>query len=105
MKTSRIVASLVAMALMAVVAAAPAIAAKPAPAAKVNLNTATAQQLTTLPGVGEKLAARIIEFRQKSGPFRTPQELLNVKGIGEKNFQKMQPYVLVGEAQARPAAK
>jgi competence protein ComEA len=105
MKTSRIVASLVAIALMAVVASAPAFAAKPAPAAKVNLNSATAQQLTTLPGVGEKLAARIIEFRQKSGPFRTPQELMNVKGIGEKNFQKMQPYVLVGDAPARAAAK
>jgi competence protein ComEA len=105
MKTRRIVASLVALALAALVASAPVLAAgKPAPSAKVNINTATTQQLTTLPGVGEKLAARIIEFRQKSGPFRTAQELMNVRGIGEKNFQKMQQYVLVGEAPARAAA-
>jgi competence protein ComEA len=69
-----------------------------------NINTASAQQLTTLPGVGEKLAARIIEHRQKSGAFRTAQELMNVKGIGERNFLKIQPHILVGDAPARAAA-
>ena len=71
-------------------------AAKPAPAGKVNINTATAQQLSELPGVGEKLAARIVEYRQKSGGFKTVQELMNVQGIGEKNFASMQPHLTVG---------
>src|SRR5438477_3436788 len=60
-------------------------AGKPAPTSKVNINTATAQQLTVLPGVGEKLAARIVEYRQKSGGFKSVAELMNVQGIGEKN--------------------
>lgn len=66
-----------------------------APAAKVNINTATVEQLSELPGVGEKLAARIVEHRQKQGPFKSTQELMNVKGIGEKNLQKLQPYLTV----------
>jgi len=56
-------------------------AAKPAPAGKVNINTASAEQLTTLPGVGPKLAARIVEYRQKSGAFKSVAELMNVKDI------------------------
>ena len=56
-------------------------AAKPAPSGKVNINTASAEQLTTLPGVGPKLAARILEYRQKSGAFKSVQELMNVKDI------------------------
>lgn len=93
----------VAMSLVAVMALAMssglAVAAeKPqGPAAKVNINTATAEQLTQLPGVGEKLAARIVEHRQKEGPFRSAQELMNVRGIGEKNFQKLEAYLTVGD--------
>lgn len=64
-----------------------------APAAKVNINSASVEQLTELPGVGAKLAARIVEHRQKQGPFKSTQELMNVKGIGEKNLQKLQPYL------------
>ena len=64
---------------------------------KININSASAAQLTELPGIGPKLAARIVEYRQKSGGFRSVQELLNVKGIGEKNLAKLQPHVSVGE--------
>ena len=77
-----------------------AAAAPKAPAGKVNINTATAAQLTELPGVGEKLAARIVEFRQKQGPFKSTQELMNVKGIGEKNLAKLQQYLTVTPASA-----
>jgi competence ComEA-like helix-hairpin-helix protein len=56
-------------------------AAKPAPSGKVNINTASVEQLTTLPGVGPKLAARILEYRQKSGAFKSVQELMNVKNM------------------------
>ena len=74
-------------------------AAKPAaPAAVVNLNTATAAQIATLPGVGEKAAARIIEYREKNGGFKKIEELMNVKGIGEKSFLKLKPLITVGDA-------
>ena len=68
------------------------------PAGKVNLNTATAQQLAELPGVGDALAARIIEYRQKGGGFKSEKELMNVKGVGEKNFAKLEAHVTVGGA-------
>ena len=74
-------------------------AGKPVPAGKVNINSASVEQLGELPGVGPKLAARIVEYRQKSGPFKSTQELLNVKGIGEKNLEKLAPHLSVGEAQ------
>lgn len=58
--------------------------AVPSPTAgKVDLNTATAEELMTLPGIGEKRAADIIADREANGPFRTPEELTRVKGIGE----------------------
>ncbi len=98
MTLRRFVATGLALAMAALLVSGPAIAAgKPAPTAKVNINTATVEQLTTLPGVGPKLAARVIEYRQKS-PFRSTRELMNVKGVGEKNFAKIEAYLTVGEA-------
>ena len=79
------------VALAALLAATSALAAaQAAPTEKVDLNTATVQQLTALPGVGAKLAARIVEYRQKVGRFRATEELLNVKGIGEKSFDNLE---------------
>ncbi|MGH9371293.1 MAG: ComEA family DNA-binding protein [Vicinamibacterales bacterium] len=70
----------------------------PAPTSIVNLNTATAAQIATLPGIGEKAAQRIIEYRDKNGGFKKTEELMNVKGIGEKSYLKLKPLVTVGEA-------
>ena len=53
----------------------------------VNLNTANVEQLMTLEGIGESYAERIIEFREKNGPFQSPEDLLKVKGIGEKTLE------------------
>jgi len=103
MKSKRIIAVGLAMALAFLSSAATTFAAKPLPSGKVNINTASVEQLSTLPGVGEKLAARIIAYREKSGSFSTPQELMNVRGIGEKNFQRMQEYVTT-TAPAKPPA-
>ena len=104
MTLRRFVATGLALAMAALLVSAPAIAAgKPSPTAKVNINTATVEQLTTLPGVGPKLAARIVEYRQKT-PFRAPQELMNVKGVGERNFAKIEAWLSVGEA-PKAAAK
>jgi competence protein ComEA len=76
-------------------AAAPA-AAESEPAKKVlNVNTASADELTRLPRVGGKLAQRIVEHRQQHGAFRRPEDLMEVKGIGEKMFQGLKPYVAI----------
>ncbi len=104
MTLRRIVATALAFSMAAFMLAGSALAAgKPAPTAKVNINTASVEQLTTLPGVGPKLAARIVEYRQKSGSFHATQDLLNVKGIGEKNFAKMSSWLTVGEGAKAPA--
>jgi competence protein ComEA len=94
------------------VLAAQAPAAKPAAtpaataAAPLNLNTATAAQLETLPGVGKSMADRIIEYRQKNGGFKKAEDLMNVKGIGEKSFLKLKSMVTVAAAKAeRPATQ
>ena len=105
MTLRRFVATGLALAMAALLVSGTAMAAgKPAPTAKVNLNTASVEQLTALPGVGPKLAARIVEYRQKSGTFRSTQELMNVKGVGEKNYAKIEAWLSVGEA-PKAAAK
>ncbi len=71
--------------------------AKSAPASLVNINTATADQLEGLPGIGPKMAARIVDYRQKSGGFKKLEDLMNIQGIGEKNFLKLKPLVTLGQ--------
>ena len=67
----------------------------------VDINTATAQELDALPGVGEKLAAAIIEYREKNGVFRAPEDIMNVPGIGSGKYEKMKDRLTVsGEAGA-----
>ncbi|MBS1562208.1 MAG: helix-hairpin-helix domain-containing protein [Bacteroidetes bacterium] len=60
----------------------------------VNLNTASVTELATLPGIGEKTAEKIIE-RRKMRPFRTPEDIMDVRGIGQKKFERMRPFLRV----------
>lgn len=60
---------------------------------KVNINSATAEQLVEIPGVGESTANRIIEKRKELGSFKSLDDLLQVKGIGEKKLEKMKPFL------------
>ena len=62
---------------------------------KVNLNTATIEQLQTLPGVGPAIAKNILDYRTKVGKFAKIEDILNVKGIGEKKFQRMKDRLTV----------
>jgi competence protein ComEA len=100
----------VAVAALIALAAAPVFAAD-APTGVVNVNTATAEQLAMLPGVGPAVAGRIVEHRQKNGEFKRAEDLLLVKGIGEKSFEKMKSYVAtsgsttLAQAVASPRAK
>lgn len=66
------------------------------PSTIVNLNTATVAELEALPGIGAKVATRIVDYRTKKGPFRKIEELMNVQGIGEKSFLKLRPQLTVG---------
>lgn len=69
----------------------------PAPSAggKVNINQASAAQLVFLPRIGEKVAERIVGYRKEHGSFTRPEELMEVKGVGEKLFLVLKPYVTV----------
>jgi competence protein ComEA len=66
----------------------------PAPAKKVNINTASSTELAYLPRIGARVAERIVEHR-KEKPFARPEELMEVKGIGEKLFLSLKPYVSI----------
>jgi competence protein ComEA len=62
----------------------------------VDINKAGIAELSELPGIGEQVAKRIIAYREENGPFEKAEELMNVRGIGEKSFLKLQPRVTVG---------
>lgn len=55
---------------------------------KIDINTATVEELATLKRVGKKYAERIVEYRQKNGLFKEPKEIMNVKGIGMKTYEE-----------------
>ena len=65
--------------------------------AKVNINTATVQELTTLPGIGQAKAEAIIKHREANGPFKTVDQLNDVKGIGDKILESIKPEITVGK--------
>lgn len=66
-----------------------------APAGVVNINTASAQELSLLPRVGAKVAQRIIDYRNEHGKFAKTSDLMQVKGIGDKSFQNLSAYLTV----------
>ena len=65
------------------------------PGGKVNINAASASQIAMLPRIGEKVATRVLDYRKAHGPFAKPENLMEVKGIGEKLFLTLKPYLAV----------
>jgi competence protein ComEA len=74
-------------------------------AAPINLNSATSAQLEALPGIGAKTAERIIEYRQKNGGFKKVEDLMNVRGVGEKSFLKLKPLITVSAGRTERASQ
>jgi competence protein ComEA len=68
---------------------------QPTTTKRININTATVKQLSELPRIGEKIALRIINFRKQNGKFKRIEELMKVKGIGEKLFDKLKNRITV----------
>jgi competence protein ComEA len=66
-----------------------------ADAGKINLNKATVEELIQLKGIGQKYAERIIQFREKNGPFKKTEDLMNVPGIGPKIWEKNKDRIVV----------
>jgi competence protein ComEA len=86
---------LVATALLLIGTLASALAQKQPPPAPLDLNTACLEQLTQLPGVGPVTAKAILDFREKSGPFRRVEDLLSIRGITDRRLKELRPYVTV----------
>jgi competence protein ComEA len=104
MTRSLVLAMLILVAAAAIPRAAQQTTSQPPAAAKseavVNLNTATLADLESLPGIGKATAQRILEYRQKSGGFKKVEDLMNVKGIGEKSFLKLKNRLTVAAPKA-----
>jgi competence protein ComEA len=64
-------------------------------AAPVDLNEASVEQLAELPGIGEATAKKIIEYREQNGKFETTEDIMNVKGIGEKKYETLKDLITV----------
>ena len=62
---------------------------------KININTASWEELSALDGIGEVLAKRIVAYREQNGPFSLTEELLQVRGIGEKKYQAIREKITV----------
>ena len=84
----RLIAAAVVLGLLA--AALPALAAE---GKTVNVNTATVAEFQLLPRIGPSVAARIVEQREKNGPFKSLDDLLLVRGIGEATYEQLKPYL------------
>ena len=73
--------------------------------AKININTASAEELTQLKGVGPSHAAGIVALREKNGPFKKPEDLVQVPRIGQKTFEKNKDLIIIQNSKKKRAKK
>ncbi len=62
---------------------------------KININTASKRELESLPGIGPTYAERILVYRRENGPFRSKEEVMSVRGIGERRYRDLEPHITV----------
>ncbi len=96
---------IVAVCLMGLIFASGVYAGDAGDVAKININTATAEQLTQLKGIGASHAAAIVAYREQNGPFQNPEDLMRVPRIGEKTFEKNKALITVQGPKKRQAKK
>jgi competence protein ComEA len=75
-----------------------ALAKKKPPAKPVNINTATSEELQQVPGIGPATAQKILQMRKSYGAFKSVDDLLAIRGLGQKRLDKMRKYLTVGKA-------
>jgi competence protein ComEA len=90
-------ASLMVLAANGPAGAAPKSRSDPGVAAPVNVNLASEEELAGVRGIGKVLAKRIVDFRDEHGPFERLEDLMKVRGIGEKSFEKLRPLLTIGK--------
>jgi competence protein ComEA len=78
---------------------------KPTEELLVDINTASIEELAQLPGIGEKVAARIVRYREENGRFNKIEEIMNVRGIGEKTFVKLRDSLVVKSGSKKGSSK
>ena len=93
----RVVGAFLVLSLAGIVGAPAALAADRDDGGRININSADVEQLTELPGIGPAYAQRIVEYRKEYGPFKTIEDLLNVRGIGDRTFEKVRDRITVKE--------
>lgn len=71
---------------------------------RLDPNTASTALLQRLPGIGPALAGRIVDYRETHGPFRRPQDMMRVSGIGPRIFERISPYIVIGQVLEEPEA-
>ena len=72
---------------------------------QININTASAEELTQLKGIGSSHAASIIAYREKNGPFKNPEDLIKVPRIGQKTFEKNKDLIIIKNSKRKRAKK
>ena len=101
--------TLLSLGLIIVLSAAASAGKKKPPAKPVNINTATSEELQQVPGIGPATAQKILQMRKSYGPFKNVDDLLAIRGLGEKRLDKMRKYLTVGKISppkaAQPAAQ
>jgi competence protein ComEA len=95
MNVRRFLSLCAAIALVSLLGIGSGISQKKPPAKPIDLNTATLEQLEQLPGIGPSTAKEIIQFREKSGPFKRIEDLRAIHGISKSKLEKLRPYVTV----------
>jgi competence protein ComEA len=93
----RIVGAFLVLSLAGIIGAPAALAAEQDGGGRININTAGVDELSELPGIGPAYAQRIVDYRKEYGPFKTIEDLLNVRGIGDRTFEKIRDRITVKE--------